>query len=171
MGKRGPPPEPTALKKLKGNPGKRPLNENEPKPSEPVKAKSPYDYLLPEAKKEWKTLAPILIRMGVLTEVDWEAFGAMCQNYAMYLNIDAEYRKSVVDRGQLLVKTPTGYVMKNPIINARSQAYDLWRRSMGDFGLTPTSRQRLVVTQGAFTASQTGETVSPMMSLIANAKR
>jgi hypothetical protein len=32
MGLRGPAPEPTALKLLRGNPGKRPLNTLEPKP-------------------------------------------------------------------------------------------------------------------------------------------
>jgi len=34
MAKPGPAPQPTALKRLHGNPGKRPLNEREPQPAQ-----------------------------------------------------------------------------------------------------------------------------------------
>lgn len=34
MAGRGRPPKPTAIKELEGNPGKRPLNKNEPKPKQ-----------------------------------------------------------------------------------------------------------------------------------------
>ena len=46
---RGRKPKPTALKKLEGNPGKRPLNELEPVP--PTVALRCPNYLLPEARK------------------------------------------------------------------------------------------------------------------------
>ena len=65
---RGRKPKPTALKKLEGNPGKRPLNELEPVP--PTVALRCPNYLLPEARKEWKRLAPILMGMGLLTAAD-----------------------------------------------------------------------------------------------------
>ena len=45
---RGRRPKPTALKKLEGNPGKRPLNELEPVP--PVASLRCPNYLLPEAR-------------------------------------------------------------------------------------------------------------------------
>ena len=54
---RGRRPKPTALKKLEGNPGKRPLNELEPVP--PVASLRCPNYLLPEARKEWRRLAPM----------------------------------------------------------------------------------------------------------------
>ena len=53
-----PKPMPTALKILTGNRGKRPLNENEPKPK--VKKLKPPEYLDKVAKKEWSRIAPIL---------------------------------------------------------------------------------------------------------------
>ena len=65
MATRGRKPKPTALKVLEGNPGKRPLNDREPVPPKGT-LKCPA-WLLPEAKKEWKRLAPALEAMGVLT--------------------------------------------------------------------------------------------------------
>ena len=68
MAKRGRKPKPTALKKLEGNPGKRPLTELEPLP--PISVLRCPNWLLPEARKEWRRLAPALINMGVLTLAD-----------------------------------------------------------------------------------------------------
>jgi len=68
----GPKLKPTAIKILEGNPGKRPLNLNEPKPLQ-IAPECP-DWLLDEAKKEWKRLAPELERLGLLTILDMAAF-------------------------------------------------------------------------------------------------
>ena len=74
---RGRRPKPTALKKLEGNPGKRPLNELEPVP--PVASLRCPNYLLPEARKEWRRLAPILMNLGLLTAADAVPFAGYCQ--------------------------------------------------------------------------------------------
>ena len=85
MATRGRKPLPTALKELEGDRGKgrRPLNKDEPTPPQD-NVKCPA-WLMPEAKKEWKRLAPSLIAMGVLTEHDMEAFAGYCQAYAHHL--------------------------------------------------------------------------------------
>ena len=62
MATRGRKPKPTALKVLEGNPGKRPMNMNEPVPPKGT-VKCPA-WLEPEAKKEWKRLASSLEAMG-----------------------------------------------------------------------------------------------------------
>ena len=49
MAQRGRKPKPTAIKELEGNPGKRPLNDAEPKPEH--KAPPCPKWLEPEAKK------------------------------------------------------------------------------------------------------------------------
>lgn len=68
-------PLPSALKLVLGNPGKRPLTEDEFKPSgEPIKPK----WLKGIASKRWDELAPVLIGAGVLTAVDGDAFAAYC---------------------------------------------------------------------------------------------
>lgn len=61
-------PKPTAVKKLEGNPGKRKLNTKEPVPAKGMPTCP--NWLLPEAKSEWKRLAELMNQMGVLTEVD-----------------------------------------------------------------------------------------------------
>ena len=79
MAQRGRKPKPTAIKELEGNPGKRPLNDAEPKPER--KAPPCPKWLEPEAKKEWRRLSKQLEQIGVLTEVDQAAFASYCQAY------------------------------------------------------------------------------------------
>ena len=74
---RGRKPKPTALKLIEGNPGQRPLNQNEPKPK-PVAPKPP-TWMSKGAKKIWKEYAPKLERLNLLTEVDGMAFANLCQ--------------------------------------------------------------------------------------------
>ena len=80
MAAKGRKPLPTALKVLEGDRGKgrRPINKNEPTPPQD-NVKCP-DWLLPEAKKEWKRLGPSLVAMGILTDHDMEAFAGYFQN-------------------------------------------------------------------------------------------
>lgn len=78
---------PTNLKILRGNPGKRALNKNEPTPGGMPNCPSHLDKM---AKKEWKRFAPILHRLGLLTEVDGPAFAAYCQQYSLWVTIQKE---------------------------------------------------------------------------------
>lgn len=68
----GRPPKPTALKLLTGNPGRRPLPKNEPKP--PAGKAEPPDWLSPMARKLWDKYAPRYEAMGTLTSADELAF-------------------------------------------------------------------------------------------------
>ena len=70
-------PKPTPLKVLEGNRGKRPLPENEPKPR-PKAPECPPD-LDTGARKAWRRLAPILERLGLLTELDGDTFASVVQ--------------------------------------------------------------------------------------------
>ena len=60
MATRGRKPKPTALKELEGNPGKRPLNDREPKPEK--KAPPCPKWLNDDAKKEWRHTGRLPIR-------------------------------------------------------------------------------------------------------------
>ena len=82
MAQRGRKPKPTVVKILEGNPGKRALNEKEPKPKN--KAPKCPSWLDKEAKKEWRRISKQLEEMGVLTEVDMAAFSGYCEAYSRW---------------------------------------------------------------------------------------
>ena len=107
---KGRPPKPTAVKKLEGNPGKRPLNENEPKPS--GKAPSCPTWLEPDAKKEWDRLSAVLEAMGLLTSVDMAAFAGYCQAYARW----KEAEEFITKHGSI-IKTNSGYIQQVPQVS------------------------------------------------------
>lgn len=84
---RGRKPKPTALKILQGNPGKRPLPRNEPKPH--GKAEQP-DWLTAGGRSVWEQYAPVVEGMGLLTDADADVFGRWCE-------LAAEFRDKLVD--------------------------------------------------------------------------
>jgi phage terminase small subunit len=69
------PTKPTALKIIQGNPGKRPLNKHEPKPTPGCKMPK---FLKGRAARIWGEFAPELERVGVLTTVDGPMLAAWC---------------------------------------------------------------------------------------------
>ena len=137
MATRGRKPTPTAIKELEGNPGKRPLNDAEPKPQK--KAPACPKWLDAEAKKEWRRLAKTMEAMGVLTEVDMAAFAGYCQAYARWKQ--AEER--ITDRG-LVMRTPSGYAQQVPYISIAQQYLRLMNQFAEQFGLTPAARSRII---------------------------
>ena len=79
---RGRRPKPTRLKVLTGNPGKRPLNESEPRP-EPVVPECPPE-LGEVARREWDRLAAELGPLRITTNLDRGALAAYCGAYALW---------------------------------------------------------------------------------------
>ena len=148
MATRGRKPLPTALKELEGDRGKgrRPLNKDEPTPPQD-NVKCPA-WLMPEAKKEWKRLAPSLIAMGVLTEHDMEAFAGYCQAYARW----REAEEFLSQHGTIF-KTPSGYVQQVPQVSIAMQNLKIMQSFCTEFGLTPASRARLYANSGDSAAS------------------
>lgn len=74
---------PTALKRIRGNPGKRPINGQEPKP--PSSQPTCLSHLSSSASAEWKRLAASLNRIGLLTQVDRAVLAAYCQPYRRWV--------------------------------------------------------------------------------------
>lgn len=142
MAQRGRKPKPTAIKELEGNPGKRPLNQHEPKP----KGKAPPcpAWLLPEAKKEWRRMAKQLEGLGLLTEVDMTAFSGYCQAYARWREAE-EY----ITKNGATVKTASGYLQQVPQVAIATNYLKLLNRFCAEFGLTPSARSRIVADTGS----------------------
>src|SRR4026208_1692005 len=99
---RGRRPKPTRLKMLTGNPGKRPLNVDEPRP-EPVVPECPAE-LGPVARKEWERLAADLASLNTLPALDPAALAAYCNAYGLW----AEAIEAIQKYGTM-VKSPSGY--------------------------------------------------------------
>ena len=137
MATRGRKPKPTGMKQLEGNPGKRKLNEHEPKPEK--KAPACPKWLEPEAKKEWKRLARKLEQMGVLTEVDMAAFAGYCQSYARW----KEAEEFITQYGTI-VRTPSGYWSQVPQVSIAQTNLKLMSKLAEQFGLTPSARSRII---------------------------
>ena len=136
MGYTGPAPQPTALKVIRGNPGKRPLNKREPKPE--AKAPECPAHLDDLAKTEWARVVPILLQMRVLTEADYMALGTLCQAYSTMAKAQEQLTKTGI-----LFKTPNGYIQQSPLISIVNQSAELVTKLAREFGLTPSARSRV----------------------------
>jgi len=143
MARPGPPPKPTRLKVLAGNPGRRRLNKREPKPS----AKAPVcpTWLSPEAQKVWRSTVPLLKDMGVLARVDRDALTAYCQVFARW-----KAAEEFLDRhGPVYpLKDERGNIkcmMPFPQVAIARSLLQMLRGYQQEFGLTPSARSRLEV--------------------------
>lgn len=141
MGRRGPPPKPTALKILAGNPGKRPLNPREPQPS--AQAPRCPAWLPKEAKREWRRIVPELEAMRVLTRVDGDALTAYCQTYARWRAAE----EFLVQHGEVYpLRDESGKVrcmQQFPQVSIARNLLLLLRAYQQEFGLTPAARTRV----------------------------
>lgn len=139
MGKKGPAPKPTELKLLQGNPGKRKIAKDEPKPTIEKELPKPPAFLSRYAKVEWKRIVPELHRLGLLTIVDYMSLAAYCQNYHRWV----EAEKKIRTKEKLTFMTPTGYEQQIPEIGIANQAMKLMKDFAKEFGMTPSSRTAL----------------------------
>src|SRR5262245_14360459 len=142
MGMRGPAPKPTSLRLLEGNLSKRAFNDHEPKPRA-IAPRCP-KHLDNEARREWRRITPILLRMRVLTEADEYTLANLCQTYSTLIKA----QRKLTETG-LLLKTPSGYVQQNPLLGIVNRCMDTITRLSREFGLTPASRTQLMADTGA----------------------
>ena len=136
LAQRGRNPKPTAVKQLEGNPGKRQLNANEPKPA--ARAPSCPKWLEDDAKKEWRRLAKQMEQLGILTEVDMAAFAGYCQAYARW----KEAEEFLTKHGTIF-KTPSGYIQQVPQVSIAQTYLKIMKDFCSEFGLTPSARSRI----------------------------
>ena len=139
MAKRGPKPKPTALKKLLGNPGKRPLPEREPQPDPTMP--HPPAHLDELACAEWARMAPELNRMRLLTQVDRAAFAGYCVAYSRWV----QACRALGSAANYTHVTAKGNVIQHPLVGIANKAQELMLRFLTEFGLTPSSRSRVSV--------------------------
>jgi P27 family predicted phage terminase small subunit len=140
--KPGPPKKPTVIKELTGNPGRRALNKNEPKPEKciPPMPKN----LGPIAKAEWKRISKILHKMGCLTEADYGLLEVMVHYWEEWC------KWSEVARKKPVVKSPkSDYYMITPFVTLSEKALRHYKEIALQFGLSPASRPNISVEKGS----------------------
>jgi P27 family predicted phage terminase small subunit len=133
---RGRRPKPTRLKILTGNPGKRPLNENEPMPEASIPECPPE--LGETAKQEWERMVTQLGPLKILTQLDRAALASYCSAYGLW----AEATKAIQTYGAM-VKSPTGYPVQSPYVSIANRQTEIMMRIASEFGFTPASRSRI----------------------------
>ena len=143
MSRRGPAPEPTTLKLLKGNPGRRPINDREPRPKR-RRPRCP-QWLDADAKATWKQLVPELEQMGVLTRIDGNALARYCVLWSRWKRAE-----------QFIAKHGEAYPIKDekgnlkdlhqfPQVGVANKLAVQLTRLEQEFGMTPSARTRIRV--------------------------
>jgi len=129
-------PQPTQLKLVKGNPGKRAIPKNEPK-IKPAAPRVPVT-LSDEAKKHWKIIVKQLSDARIMTKLDSDALALYCEAYARW--VDANDKIKIHG---MLVKTPSGYPIQSPYLGISNKSFEQMKSIMVEFGMTPSSRTRI----------------------------
>lgn len=144
MGRRGPAPKPTVLKLLEGNPGKRPLNKKEPKPTgAPVLREDMSD----ASRAVWARVVDAYGHTGVLTAADGDALRIYCEAVVRY-----EAAALLLERSGPVVKgARSGDLVRNPLHQIVRDNAALVRAYARELGLTPSARSAItdVKTPGA----------------------
>jgi P27 family predicted phage terminase small subunit len=144
MAPRGKKPKPSHLKLVTGNPGKRPLPANEPKP-EIIIPPVPRE-LCDDGKLEWGRVSVELHRLGLLSEIDRAALTAYCASYGLWVRTMRKLREmEAADeafRG-LMIFSAKGNLISNPLIGIANKAASDVVRYAEQFGMTPAARARV----------------------------
>jgi len=147
MGLRGPKTKPTNLKLLEGNPGKRPLNTNEPQPA--TGAVCPI-WLSDAAKEHWAYLAPTLESCGILTKADEGILASYCDAWVNYVRASKEVANldNMTIGGDpntdMFNSAPQGTKI-NPIIMVQKNYAELVLKFGCKLGLNPSDRTGIKV--------------------------
>lgn len=159
----GPPPKPTALKIIEGNPGKRALNAREPQPRIAASCPQPPDHIDGEARAEWLRRAPELWRLGVLTDADLSTFEAYCSAYGRWRQAEEALKRmganDALTEG-LAIRTKQGNAVYNPVLIASDRAREHFTRLAAEFGMTPAARSRIVA---GVPPQQTGDALTRLL--------
>ncbi len=141
MGRRGVPPKPDKLKALEGNPGKRKLNLDAPEPEGMPACPSG---LSQAAKNEWRRVAKELHSLGLLSKIDRAALAVYCDSYEKWIRAT-----EILDREGLTMeyenKAGAVNVIARPEVNIATKYAQLVKSFCAEFGLTPSSRCRLLL--------------------------
>lgn len=131
---RGRPNIPSALKILKGNPGRRALNSREPEVGPITELPAPPKYLGRIARTLWQVKGHQLIDAKMLTTLDLEALARW-----------AQWQEVLIRASNKLNFDQLGTFASTNLLNTMSMASKAIRTLESEFGMTPASRVRVKV--------------------------
>lgn len=141
---------PAAVKKLRGNPGKRKIvpdtaapmagEHPEPKPGDVATLPVPPApaHLTAEAQEAWNEYAPELVRSGLLRKLDAYSFEQFCEIRARW-----QRAMAVVIRKGETYKRKDGVIRPRPEARIVSECAKMLRGYAQEFGLTPAARVKV----------------------------
>lgn len=135
---RGRKPTPLNLRVVQGNPGKRKIPDDIPKPKATVKVPRAPKQLSVAARPYWRQFARELSNMRVLTSADYPALAMLSEQYAIYW----EAMDGVRQYGIIGV-TPNNHLVRSEWLNTANKAMDQCLKILLEFGLTPSARMRV----------------------------
>lgn len=137
MGRRGPPPLPTAVKERRGTLEKsRQVSAEMPgPPGAPVMPA----WLDEVGRAEWSFIVPKLAEAGVLSTLDASALGRYCAAHSLEVAATLAYQRDGV-----CVETPFG-PKTHPMVKVAREARAQANLLGGKFGLSPSDRTRVSV--------------------------
>jgi P27 family predicted phage terminase small subunit len=131
---RGRKPVPTKLKLVRGNPGKRKVNRNEPQAPSGVSA--PPDYLNPTERRLW---------LNTTADAPWisRSDAGVLETYVIAWARSIDFKKET-DKGVILTG-PNGGAYQNPYLAPYNKAVEQKMKAAAELGLTATSRSRISI--------------------------
>lgn len=109
------------------------------------------DFLSPIAQKEYERIAALLQPLGVFRESDESALTIYASAYARWREAEQHLAKEGA-----VIEAKDGSPKRNPWLLIQSQAEEQMRKFLSEFGLTPSSRQKIkaekTVTNNPFAA-------------------
>ena len=131
-------PKPTEEKRRAGNPGHRPLNDNEPQPTKGAPPKP--EHLDEMASQMWDDLCKELGQMGILATSDQVILAMFCDSWSLY--VDA---CNMIKQGSQIYIAPMKEPKQAAWVSVRATAVKQLLQCASELGLSPTSRARLSV--------------------------
>jgi len=132
---KGAKPIPAEIRKVMGNPSRRPIRKSAPKAG---KLGNPPACLNDAAREKWSEVSAQW--QIVLARQDRDLVQLYCEAWAEMTN--AQKR---VDEDGAMIKTPNGMVQKSPWLTKVEQCREFCRKALAEFGGSPSARMRLTV--------------------------
>lgn len=147
MGQRGPKRKPGRLHLLNGNPSKLATSDLKDAVQAPIEIPDCPTHLLPDAKREWKRIAPLLEELGLIAQIDMAVVAIYCQAYGRWKVAE----KRIADLNKLdpagvagmISVTPSGYTQMSVWLTISNKAVEQMHKCFSELGLSPSARTRV----------------------------